>query len=317
MNQVPVQVVVLDDYQSVAESLAPWAAAEVPLDVDFVHQHIADEEELVARLIDAEVIVAMRERTPLPARVTSRLPRLRLIVTTGMRNASIEPVKGVTLCGTVSLVTPTVELTWALILAHRRGIVAEANSLDRGRWQVGIGEGLEGSTIGLIGLGTIGARVARVATAFGMEVLAWSENLTVAHAADNQATAVAFEEILARSDVLSIHTRLSDRTRGLLGAAEFAKMKPDALLVNTSRGQIVDEAALAAAVRTGVIGGAAVDVYSTEPLASDSPLRGIADILRTPHLGYVTRQNYEINYQQALEAIVAFEQGSPVRVIAD
>ena len=313
----PLKVVVLDDYQGVAQSFAPWTQAPVPLDMTFQRVHIHDEEELIALLSEADAIVAMRERTRLPARITTRLPRLRLIVTTGMRNAAIENAPGIMICGTSSLVSPTVELTWALILAHRRGIVDEARSLDSGGWQVGVGEGLEGTTLGLVGLGNIGARVARVGLAFGMDVIAWSENLTHERAAEHGVRAVPFPELLESSDVLSIHTRLSDRTRGLLGRAEFAAMKPAAIVVNTSRAEITDETALAEAVHAGEIAGAAVDVYTSEPLGADSVLRGIPGILRTPHLGYVTRQNYEIYFREALEAIVAFAQGSPIRVIAD
>ena len=316
MTSRPLKVVVLDDYQRVAGSLADWEGAPIPLDVEFEPRHIADEDELVERLLDADVIVAMRERTPLPLAVTSRLPKLRLIVTTGMQNKSIEPAPGIILCGTASLVSPTVELTWALILAHRRRIVSESLALEAGSWQVGVGEGLEGSTLGLVGLGNIGGRVARVARAFGMTVLAWSANLTAERASDQGVTAVSLDELLRRSDIVSVHTRLSERTRHLLGAPEFLRMKSTALFVNTSRAEITDERALAQALRDGVIGGAAIDVYTTEPLPLDSPLRAIPTALRTPHLGYVTRQNYEIYYGEALDAIVAFASGAPIRVIA-
>lgn len=309
------RVVVLDDYQGVARGFADWSALGPDVEVEFVREHLGDPAALLAALDGAHVIVAMRERTPLPRALLERLPDLGLIVTTGTRNASIDPPPGVLFCGTRALSTPTVELTWALLLAGRRHLETELSNVRDGGWQSTIGEGLEGSTLGIIGLGSIGSRVAAVARAFGMTVLAWSANLTADAARERGAERVELDDLLRRSDVVSIHTRLSDRTRGLIGARELALMSSRSLLVNTSRAQIVDQPALLAALESGTIGGAALDVYDTEPLPADHPLRSAPRTVLTPHLGYVTRQNYELFFADAVEDIIAFRSGTPVRVI--
>jgi phosphoglycerate dehydrogenase-like enzyme len=263
----------------------------------------------------------MRERTPFGADLLARLPRLRLLVTTGMANASIDlaaaRTRGVVVCGTRGLPSPTAELTWGLILAVLRHIPAEDARLRAGGWQATVGSELAGHTLGIIGLGRLGRRVARVARAFEMDVLAWSQNLDVDEARRHGAEPVGRDELLARADVVTIHLRLSARTRGLIGPAELARMKPSAVLVNTSRGPIVDEVALVDALRRGVIAGAGLDVYDTEPLPAGHPLRTAPNTVLTPHLGYVTSGTYERFYGDAVEDIAAFQRGAPLRVLGD
>jgi phosphoglycerate dehydrogenase-like enzyme len=311
------RVAVLDDYQSVAASLAGWQGSRHRLDVTFLRDHISDPEALAERLQDTDVIVAMRERTPLPKSLIARLPRLKLIVTTGMNNAAIATDAGVMVCGTPSLTSPTVELTWALITALSRNLCREAQALRAGAWQTSVGEGLEGSTLGLLGLGRIGSRVAKVGQAFGMRVIAWSQNLTPEAAREHGAERVGAEQLFRQADILSIHLRLSPRTRGLVGREQLQSMRPTARLVNTSRAGIVDQQALAEALRDGWIAGAGLDVFDEEPLPADHPLLDVPNALLTPHLGYVVRQNYELFFQGALEAVCAFLDGQPVRVLSD
>ena len=261
----------------------------------------------------------MRERTSFGADLLGRLPRLRLLVTTGMANAAIDldaaAANGVVVCGTRIMPGPTAGLTWGLILGLLRHIPEEAANLRGGGWQTTVGLDLHGLTLGVLGFGRLGRRVAAVAQAFEMDVIAWSANLDPDAARAAGVEPVAFEALLERSDVLSIHTRLSDRTRGLIGAAELALMQPTAVLVNTSRGPIVDEAALVAALRDGTLGGAALDVFDAEPLPADHPLRTAPNTLATPHIGYVTAQNYALFYGDAVEDIAAFAAGTPIRVL--
>jgi len=256
-------------------------------------------------------------REALLAGIRTKLPRLKLLVTTGMRNASIDVGaavgRGVIVCGTAGLPYPTAELAWGLILALARRIPIEDRATREGRWQVSCGLGLNGKTLGVIGLGGLGSRVAKVGRAFEMDVIAWSQNLTAARAAEVGATLVTKDELLARADVVSIHLVLGDRTRGLIGARELSRMKPTAFLVNTSRGPIVDEAALVTAVRQGTIAGAGLDVYDEEPLPLDHPLRNLPNTVITPHLGYVTEEGYRIFYGQALEDVKAWLADKPVR----
>ncbi|HUG35971.1 MAG TPA: D-2-hydroxyacid dehydrogenase family protein [Candidatus Limnocylindrales bacterium] len=313
------RVALLDDYQDVALRMADWKSVPAGTEVAAFRDHVADADELVKRLADFDAVVAMRERTPFPRALLARLPRLKLLVTTGMRNASIDVAaatgQGVTVCGTAGLPYPTAELTWGLILGLFRRIPAEDRATRQGSWQTTLGLGLNGKTLGVLGLGGLGSRVARVAKAFEMDVIAWSPNLTAARAAEVGAALVSKDELLTRSDIVTVHLVLGDRSRGLIGARELAHMKPTAVLVNTSRGPIVDEAALIAALRAGKLAGAGLDVYDEEPLTSDHPLRNLANTVITPHLGYVTEETYRIFYGQALEDVQAWLRGAPVRVL--
>jgi phosphoglycerate dehydrogenase-like enzyme len=311
------RIVVLDDYQQIASSYVDWG--RLGAEIDFVAEHL-DPEALVERAATAQVVVAMRERTPLPADVIDRLPDLELIVTTGGSNASIDVPharsRGITVCGTGARPGPPAELTWALILALLRSVPAADRGLREGGWQdVLPGTELAGSTLGLVGLGRLGQRVARVALAFEMQVLAWSENLDPDLARGLDIEPCTKEELLRRSDVVSLHLRLSDRTRGVLGADDLAMMKPSAFLVNTSRGPLVDEAALVAALVNGTIAGAGLDVYDEEPLPTEHPLRSAPNTVLTPHLGYVTESTFQVFFDDVLEDIEAWRAGTPVRVV--
>jgi phosphoglycerate dehydrogenase-like enzyme len=312
-------IAILDDYQDAARRLADWARLPAGAELTVFRDHLADLDAVAARLADFDVVVAMRERTPFSRALLERLPRLRLLVTTGMRNAAIDlqaaADRGVVVCGTGGLPYPTAELAWGLVLSLMRRIPREDRATREGRWQETVGLGLNGKTLGVLGLGTLGSRVARFGRAFEMDVLAWSQNLTAERAAELGAARVEKDDLLARSDVVSIHLVLSERTRGLIGARELALMKRTAYLVNTSRGPIVDEAALIRALREGTIAGAGLDVYDEEPLPPDHPLRGLPSTVITPHLGYVTEETYRIFYGQALEDILAFLRGEPVRVL--
>lgn len=315
------RVAVLDDYQEVAHRYADWDS--VPAEVEFFHEAITDRDELVRRLEPFDVVALMRERTPMPREVLAALPRLRLLVTTGNRNASIDLAAagelGITVCGTGGPASPgfaaTAELTWGLVLALARAIPAEDRRVREGRWQRTVGAGLAGRTLGLVGLGNLGGQVATLGRTFGMRVLAWSQHLTDEAAAAAGAERVDKAELFARSDVISVHTVLSERTRGLVGADDIARMKPSAFLVNTSRGPVVDEPALRAALHDGRIAGAGVDVFDREPLPADHPWRSTPRTVLTPHLGYVTEETYETFYPETAEDIRAFLDGEPVRVI--
>jgi len=316
------KIVVLDDYQRVARTLGPFDAL-ADAEVEVLHEHITDPDHLAAALRGAEVVVAMRERTPFPAAMFDRLPDLRLLVTTGMANAAVDmaaaAARGVTVTGTVMYgagkSSSATELTWALILAVRRHVVAEDRALRDGRWQTTVGTDLAGSTLGVLGLGRLGTQVARIGQAFDMRVIAWSENLTPERAAEAGATWVPRPELFAGSDVVTVHLRLSERTTGLIGAAELAAMKPSAVLVNTSRGPIVDQDALVAALTAGTIAGAGLDVYDVEPLPPANPLRTAPNTVLLPHLGYVTEGGYRSMYEQVVEDITAWRAGTPVRVL--
>jgi phosphoglycerate dehydrogenase-like enzyme len=312
-----VRVAILDDYQGVALGFAPWE--DLGADVVAFDDHVTGDDELVARLAGFDVVVAMRERTPFTRARLERLGDLRLLVTTGMRNASIDVAaareRGIVVCGTGGVSAATAELTWALILALARRVPEEDRDVREGGWQRTVGIDLAGRTLGVIGLGTQGAPVARIGLAFGMRVIAWSQNLTAERAAEVGVAAVDRDVLLAESDVVTLHVKLGDRSRGLIGADELARMKPTALLVNTSRGPIVDEDALLAALRDGTIAGAALDVFDTEPLPAGHPLRSAPNTVLTPHIGYVTRATYETFYREAAEDIAAWRRGEPVRVL--
>src|SRR5690349_17095738 len=325
------RVAILDDYQQVSLASADWSPVRSLGQIDVFAQHIARTEALVSALEPYDVVVAMRERTYFDAARLGQLPRLRLLVTTGMGNASIDlsaaAARGVTVCGTGGIGSATAELTWGLILALLRHIPEEDWRLKvagraggaalgvGGSWQQTVGTGLEGKRLGLVGLGSQGRRVARIGRAFGMQVAAWSQNLDAAVAAEEQVEAVSKEALFASSDVVSVHYQLSSRSEGIVGAAELALMKPSAYLVNTSRGPLVDSAALVAALRSGTIAGAALDVYDVEPLPLSDPLRSAPNVVLTPHLGYVTEETYRVFYGDAAEDIVAFASGAPVRVL--
>lgn len=318
----PLRCAVLDDFQGAATTLADWSPVTARgVEVVCYPDHLADEDALAARLADYDILVTLRERVPFPAGLLERLPRLKLLVASGMRNSVIDHAAaaraGVTVCGTASSSTPPVELTWALLLGLARGIVTENAALRAGGpWQQTVGADLYGRRLGLLGLGRTGSRVARIGLAFGMEVTAWSQNLTKERAdAEGAVLAPSKEALLADSDFVSVHLALGERTRGLIGAAELALMRPTAYLVNTSRSAIVDQAALLEALRTGRIAGAGLDVFDTEPLPADDPLRTAPNLLATPHLGYVTRANYATYYGEAVEDVLAFLDGAPVRVL--
>jgi phosphoglycerate dehydrogenase-like enzyme len=310
---------VLDDYQGVALTMADWSRVQAVAEVEVFRDHLGDLDALAERLAPFDVLVLMRERTPLPAQLSERLPRLRLVVTTGRRNASIDVealrARGVPVCSTESIATSTPELTWALILGLSRHLVCSVTDVRQGRWQTSIGSDLAGRTLGIVGLGRIGAKVARVGTAFGMDVLGWGRHLTAERAAESGAAAAPLDDVLRSADIVTIHVVLSAETRGLVGARELALMKPGSLLVNTSRGPVVDTPALVAALESGHLGGAAVDVFDSEPLPVDHPLRSTPRLLATPHIGYVTDNGYRVFYGQAVENIEAFLRGAPIRVI--
>jgi phosphoglycerate dehydrogenase-like enzyme len=314
-----VRIVVLDDYQGVAAEMADWSLAGPDIELVSLERHIDDEAELAATLAGAPVVVAMRERTRFTASLFDALPDLELLVTTGPFNAVIDmeaaTAHGVTLCGTGGMITPTSELTWALILGLLRHVAADDADMRAGLWQRHIGTGLQGQRLGLLGLGRLGSLVARVGLAFDMDVVAWSANLTAERCAEVGVGYVTRDELFATADVLSIHLVLGPRSRGLVGAAELAAMKPTAVLVNTSRGPIVDEAALIDALRRGTIAGAALDVFDQEPLPADHPLRSMPNTVLTPHVGYVTRPTYEIFYRDIVEDIRAWRAGAPIRLV--
>jgi phosphoglycerate dehydrogenase-like enzyme len=310
---------ILDDYQRVALDCADWAAVQAEYDIDVVAEHLASADDLVERIGGSEVVVAMRERTPFPAPLFERLPALRLLVTTGMKNAAIDVAaaraRGVTVCGTGNTGNAVPEITLGMMIALGRNFAAEDASMRRGGWQHTVGTGLSGTTLGVVGLGRLGIPVARLAQAFGMRVTAWSPHLNAERAAEHGVVAVDKATLFAESDWITIHMPLSDRSRGLVGADDLARMKPGAFLVNTSRGPIVDEAALIEVLRAGRIGGAALDVYDTEPLPAHHPLRSMPNTLLLPHIGYVTRDVYRAWFGEVVEDVLAWRAGAPVRVL--
>ncbi|MFF7307634.1 NAD(P)-dependent oxidoreductase [Streptomyces sp. NPDC008137] len=310
---------VLDDFQKVATEVVDWSPIAGEVEVVSFDSHLDGEDALAAALAEFDIVVTLRERVSFPGALIARLPRLKLIVASGMRNSVIDYAAaeehGVTVCGTASSSTPPVELTWALLLGLARGVVEESNALrSGGPWQSTVGADLHGRRLGLLGLGKIGGRVARVGLAFGMRVSAWSQNLGQERADEiGVELAPSREDLLASSDFVSVHLALSDRTRGLLGPAELALLKPTAYLINTSRAAIVDQEALLAALHEGRIAGAGIDVFDIEPLPADHPMRTAPRLLATPHLGYVSHANYTTYYGQAVEDIRAFLAGEPVR----
>ncbi len=318
-GQIVVRVAILDDYQNVALRLADWDSLS-GCEVVAFSDHLSDEARLAGRLGDFDIIVAMRERTPFPASLLRRLPGLRLLVTTGSRNSAIDlraaQAQGIVVCGTGGLGYPTSELTWALIMAHMRQVATEDRALREGRWQTTLGRGLKGKTLGIIGLGRKGAEVAGYAKAFGMDILAWSRNLTDERAHAAGAKRVPLPHLLGLSDIVTIHIVLGETTRGLIGEKELASMKPGAIIVNTSRGPIIQQDALVDALEKGTIAGAALDVFDDEPLnGADHPLTRAPNTLLTPHVGYVTEEGYRVFFEDAVADIAAFLKQSPIRVL--
>lgn len=314
------KIAILDDYQNVALARADWSSIEKDADITVFNDHLAETNDVAARLKDFDIVAIMRERTPFPRELFDKLPNLRLLVTTGMRNASVDLAAasdhGVVVCGSNGITASTPELTWGLLLALARNIAHEDKATREGSWQTGTGVLLEGKVLGIIGLGRIGSVIAKYGQAFGMEVVAWSQNLTDERCAEvGGVRRVAKQELLAAADFICIHVVLSDRSRGLIGAGDLALMKPTALLVNTSRGPIVDTDALIAALENKTIAGAAIDVFDTEPLPMDHALLRAPNTVITPHLGYVTDEGYRAYYGGVAEDIRAFLDGAPVRVI--
>jgi phosphoglycerate dehydrogenase-like enzyme len=313
------RIVLLDDYQGIALDYGGWDRVPDEWEKVALCQHIADPDELVEALAGAEIVVAMRERTPFPASTLDRLPDLKLLITTGMGNVAIDiPAaqrNGAVVCGTGMHGPATAELAWGLILSLARKIPAEDAEMRRGSWQTTIGTDLAGATLGLVGLGRLGKRMVPVAKAFGMDVIAWSTNLDPEAARAAGVEPVAKDELFERSDFVSVHYKLSDRSRGLIGAGELALMKSSAFLVNTSRGPIVDTNALLDALDAGTIAGAGIDVYDTEPLPADHALRSAPRTIITPHLGYVTEDTYMVFFDDAVEDVLAYLAGDPIRVL--
>jgi len=313
------RVAFLDDYQNVAKKLGDWKLIEKDVEATSFTDHLEDEDAVAARLKDFEIVCAMRERTPFGRSLFEKLPNLKLLITSGMRNRSIDTAAaadhGVTVCGTPGAGAPTTDLTWGLIISLARNIPGEERNVRTGGWQTTVGIGLEGKTLGVLGLGNLGSRVATVGKAFGMDVIAWSQNLTEERCREVGVRLVDKDRLIGQSDFITIHMVLSDRTRGLVGAKEIAMMKPTAYLVNTSRGPIVDEAALADALRRKAIAGAGLDVFSTEPLPADHPFRRLENTVVTPHLGYVSRQNYDAYWGGYIAAIRGFLDGRPVNLV--
>lgn len=314
-----VQIAVIDDWQDVARDVVDWSVLDSLGEVTFVHEYPADNAALAERLGRFEVICVMRERTRFDEDLLKRLPNLKLLVTGGMRNAALDmPAAarlGIKVCGTDSYKHAAPELTWALIMAATRNLVNEANALRAGQWQQGLGGDLHGKTLGILGLGSIGQRVAQFGQVFGMRVIAWSENLTAERAEQAGVTYVSKQQLFEQADVLSVHLVLSDRSRGLVDAQALGWMKPTALLVNTARGPIVDEAALIKTLQKQRLGGAALDVFDQEPLPALHPFRTLDNVLATPHVGYVSRQNYELFFSQMIEDIQAWVAGNPIRLL--
>ncbi len=310
---------IIDDYQGCALDMADWGGLAPDVEVEAFRDHIADEGELARRLGAFEIVCAMRERTPFPRSVFEKLPRLELLLTSGMRNLSIDGAAakdhGVTVGGTPAVGTPTAELAWGLILALARSIPAEDRTIRAGGWQETLGVSLEGKTLGVIGLGRLGSRVAGIGKAFGMEVVAWSRNLTGERCREVGVALADKETLLRTSDVVTIHLLLSERTCGLIGASDLALLKKEAFLVNTSRGPIVDEAALIDALERRAIAGAGLDVFDVEPLPADHPFRRLGNTVVTPHLGYVSLENYRCYYPAMVEDIRAWLDGEPIRVL--
>lgn len=313
------RIAILDDYQNVALSMADWSKIEDAADITVFNDHIDGLDEVADRLAPFDVVAIMRERTPFPSELISRLPNLKLLVTAGMRNLSIDLVaateNGVIVSGTENVGVTTAELAWGLILGLARKIPEEDKATRAGHWQTSVGMSVADKTLGIVGLGKVGGHVAKIGLAFGMDVIAWSQNLTQGRCAEIGVQLATKEELFRKADFISVHLVLSDRTRGLIGGEEFSLMKPSAYLVNTARGPIVQQAALIEALESGAIGGAGIDVYDSEPLPASHPMRNLPRSIITPHLGFVTDTNYKLWYGQIVEDIEAWMAGEAVRVL--
>ncbi len=318
------RLAILDDFQGVAREMGPWDRLPPGLKIEVFEDALADQDALVARLLPFDAILGIRERTPFPAALLKRLPNLKLLMTTGERNRAFDVAaanaQGITVCGTPSSGAPTVDITWGLILGLLRDLPAQTASLRAGTWQAkgqpnSVGTAVEGLTLGILGLGKLGTRVAKVGQAFGMKTIAWSQNLTAEAAAAVGVTRVEKAELFAQADVVTLHMILSDRSRGIVGAGELAAMKSTAYIVNTSRGPLIDQPALIAALKDDRIAGAGLDVFDREPLPLDHPLMSCPNTLLTPHLGYVSRQNFAAYFGGAVEAIEAYLADAPIRVL--
>ena len=314
------KLAILDDYQNVALAMADWTVLAGGAEITVFDSHLGDIDAVAKALAPFEVICVMRERTAFPRELIERLPKLELLITSGMRNASIDLAAAadndVTVCGTAGTMDGTVELIWLLIQAIVRNLPQEDRATREGQWQTTIGKTLAGRTLGLIGLGRLGGRTAEIANMFKMNVVAYSQNLTDERAAECGAKRVELDELMATSDIVSIHLVASERTRGIIGAKELDLMKPGAYLVNTARGPIVDEAALVKTLQSRAIAGAALDVYDIEPLPRDHPFLAMDHVIISPHLGYVTKETYEVFYPEMVENVVAWLKGEPTRVLS-
>ena len=313
------KIAILDDYQQVAEHFADWEKVKDRCELKVFNEPFDDEDHAIENLLDFDALIIMRERTPIATKLLNACSKLKLIITSGMRNKSIDletcKQKNITVCGTDMHPNPTAELTWALILGLARNIREETENMYQGYWQTTVGTELKGKTLGVIGLGKQGTQVTNIAKAFGMEVIAWSENLKIADAQAKGALAVSKEDLLERSDFITIHLVLSERTKHIIKYEDICKMKPTAYLINTSRGEIIHEEDLAKALEENKIAGAGIDVYSTEPLPADHKLRFLPNALLLPHLGYVTKENYSLMYEQMLEDLEAYFDNNPIRLL--
>jgi phosphoglycerate dehydrogenase-like enzyme len=313
------RLAIIDDYERFSLDCQMLKRLEGRVDVEVFHDHVADEATVAERLADFEIVFIMRERTAFPRSLIERLPRLKLLITSGMRNASIDldaaRDRDVTVCGTRILPYPAAEHAWALILALAKRIAADDRAVRSGQWGSGVNLGLNGKTLGVVGLGKLGSQVARVGLAFGMKVIAWSENLTADRCAEVGVELTSKQTLFESADFISVHLVLGERSLGLVGATELESMKPTAYLINTSRGPIVDEQALIDVLKAGSIAGAGLDVFDVEPLPPDHPFRTLPNTVITPHQGYVTLENYEIFYRSAVDSVLAWIDGNPINVI--
>jgi len=313
------KVAILDDYQNISLILGNFEKLKKDFDFHVFNKSFENEDDVIEKLKDFEILLVMRERTPITKNIIKNLKKLKLIITSGMKNKSIDLLaakeRNILVCGTDSNSNSTAELTWALILGLVRNIREESENMYQGYWQTTLGSELKGKTLGIIGIGKIGSQVAKIGIAFGMNVITWSENLKLSVAKENQVLAVTKEELLEKSDFVTIHTVLSDRTRNLITTKDLELMKETAFLINTSRGPVVNEFDLVEALEKNIIAGAGLDVYDIEPLPENHKLRFLSNALLLPHLGYVTKENYEIFYSQMFENLQAFREGKPIRVI--